>query len=118
MFNLDKSASEKQQNDLKRMVSYFFEREIKRELLNDPSLIGKTKDVYLTASDDLDQVFKGNYPRDLPEDQRRVTDYQLKIFDQLVEQGRVESKFNLSFFTYPDSREAELAGIALSLIHI
>ena len=116
MFNLDKSASEKQQNDLKRMVSYFFEREIKRELLNDPSLIGKTKDVYLTASDDLDQVFKGNYPRDLPEDQRRVTDYQLKIFDQLVEQGRVESKFNLSFFTYPDSREAELAGIASSFM--
>ena len=116
MFDLDKSASEKQQNDLKRMVSYFFEREIKRELLNDPSLIGKTKDVYLTASDDLDQVFKGNYPRDLPEDQRRVTDYQLKIFDQLVEQGRVESKFNLSFFTYPDSREAELAGIASSFM--
>ena len=116
MFDLDKNASEKQQNDLKKMVSYFFEREIKKELLNDPSLIGKTKDVYLTASDDLDQVFKGNYPRDLPENQRRVTDFQLKIFDQLVEQGRVESKFNLSFFTYPDSREAELAGIASSFM--
>ena len=64
----------------------------------------------------MDQVFKGNYPRDLPEKQRRVTDYQLKIFDQLVEQGKVESKFNLSFFTYPDSREAELAGIASSFM--
>ena len=116
MFNLDKNANEKQQNELKKMVSYFFEREIKQELINDPSLLGKTKDVYITASDDLDQVFKGNYPRDLPEKQRRVTDYQLKIFDQLVEQGKVESKFNLSFFTYPDSREAELAGIASSFM--
>ena len=116
MFNLDKNANEKQQNELKKMVSYFFEREIKQELINDPSLLGKTKDVYITASDDLDQVFKGNYPRDLPENQRRVTDYQLKIFDQLVEQGKVESKFNLSFFTYPDSREAELAGIASSFM--
>ena len=89
MFNLDKNANEKQQNELKKMVSYFFEREIKQELINDPSLLGKTKDVYITASDDLDQVFKGNYPRDLPENQRRVTDYQLKIFDQLVEQGKV-----------------------------
>ena len=42
--------------------------------------------------------FKGNYPRDLPEDQRRVSDYQLKIFDQLVANGKVESKFNISFF--------------------
>ncbi len=116
MFNLDKNANEKQQNELKKMVSYFFEREIKQELINDPSLLGKTKDIYITASDDLDQVFKGNYPRDLPEKQRRVTDYQLKIFDQLVEQGKVESKFNLSFFTYPDSREAELAGIASSFM--
>ena len=28
---------------LKKMVSYFFEREIKQELINDPSLLGKNK---------------------------------------------------------------------------
>ena len=116
MADLDLNANEDQENELKRMVSYFFEKEIKNELLNDPSLIGKTKEVYLTASDDLDQVFKGNYPRDLPEDQRRVSDYQLKIFDQLVANGKVESKFNISFFTNADSREAELAGIASSFM--
>ncbi len=116
MADLDLNANEDQENELKRMVSYFFEKEIKNELLNDPSLIGKTKEVYLTASDDLDQVFKGNYPRDLPENQRRVSDYQLKIFDQLVANGKVESKFNISFFTNADSREAELAGIASSFM--
>ncbi len=116
MADLDPNANEDQENELKRMVSYFFEKEIKNELLNDPNLIGKTKEVYLTASDDLDQVFKGNYPRDLPEDQRRVSDYQLKIFDQLVANGKVESKFNISFFTNADSREAELAGIASSFM--
>ncbi len=116
MADLDPNANEDQENELKRMVSYFFEKEIKNELLNDPNLIGKTKEVYLTASDDLDQVFKENYPRDLPEDQRRVSDYQLKIFDQLVANGKVESKFNISFFTNADSREAELAGIASSFM--
>ena len=116
MADLDLNANEDQENELKRMVSYFFEKEIKNELLNDPSLIGKTKEVYLTASDDLDQVFKENYPRDLPENQRRVSDYQLKIFDQLVANGKVESKFNISFFTNADSREAELAGIASSFM--
>tara|TARA_B100001939_G_scaffold20119_1_gene16537 strand:+ start:1537 stop:2805 length:1269 start_codon:yes stop_codon:yes gene_type:complete len=116
MWNLDPNANEDQQNQLKRMVSYFFEREIKQELLKDPNLLGKTKEVYLTASDDLDQVFKGNYPRDLPEDQRRVSDYQLKIFDEMVVNEKVESKFNISFFTNADSREAELAGIASSFM--
>jgi len=116
MWNLDPNANEDQQNQLKRMVSYFFEREIKQELLKDPNLLGKTTEVYLTASDDLDQVFKGNYPRDLPEDQRRVSDYQLKIFDEMVVNEKVESKFNISFFTNADSREAELAGIASSFM--
>ena len=116
MWNLDPNANEDQQNQLKRMVSYFFEREIKQELLKDPNLLGKTTEVYLTASDDLDQVFKDNYPRDLPEDQRRVSDYQLKIFDEMVVNEKVESKFNISFFTNADSREAELAGIASSFM--
>ena len=116
MSNLDPSANEDQQIELKRMVSYIFDREIKEHLLNNPSLLGKTDNVYLTASDDLDQVFKGNYPRDLPEEQRRVSDYQLKIFDKMVSEDKVESKFNISFFTYADSREAELAGIASSVV--
>ena len=55
-----------------------------------------------------DQVYKGNFPRDIPEKQRRVSDYQLKIYDQLVAAGKVISNFNFSFLTRADSREAEL----------
>ena len=113
---LDPDANEDQENEIKKMFSYIFDREMKEHLLKNPSLLGKTDEVFLTASDDLDQVFKGNYPRDLPEDQRRVSDYQLKIFDRLVEEEKVVSKFNVSFFTYADSREAELAGIASSVM--
>ena len=113
---LDPNANEDQENEIKKMFSYILDREMKEHLLKDPSLLGKTDEVFLTASDDLDQVFKGNYPRSLPEDQRRVSDYQLKIFDRLVEEGKVVSKFNISFFTYADSREAELAGIASSIM--
>ena len=113
---LDPNANEDQENEIKKMFSYILDREMKEHLLKDPSLLGKTDEVFLTASDDLDQVFKGNYPRALPEDQRRVSDYQLKIFDRLVEEGKVVSKFNISFFTYADSREAELAGIASSIM--
>ncbi len=113
---LDPDASEDQIMELKKMFAFTFERELKYYLLDNPDSFGKTVDVKLTASDDLDQVFKGNYPRDIPENRRRASDYQLKIFDKLNEDGRVISEFNASFFTNADSREAELAGIASSFM--
>ncbi len=102
--------------DLQDSESFIFEEEIKDHILSNPDDFGKIVEVKLTASDDLDQVFKGNYPRDLPEERRRVNDYQLKIFDKLNSEGRVVSNFNFSFFTNGDSREAELAGIASSFM--
>lgn len=116
MADLDPSATEEQQNQIKRMVSYIFDTEIKNHLLKNPDLLGQTSSVLLTASDDLDQVYKGNFPRNIPENQRRVSDYQLKIYDQLVDDGKVVSNFNFSFFTRADSREAELAGIASAVV--
>ena len=114
--SLDPDASEDQIMELKKMFAFTFERELKYYLLDNLDSFGKTVDVKLTASDDLDQVFKGNYPRDIPENRRRASDYQLKIFDKLNEDGRVISEFNASFFTNADSREAELAGIASSFM--
>ena len=113
---LDQNANEDQITDIKRMFAFIFEEEIKYHILSNPDDFGKIVEVKMTASDDLDQVFKGNYPRELPEERRRVTDYQLKIFDKLNAEGKVESNFNFSFFTNADSREAELAGIASSFM--
>ena len=96
------------------MVSYAYEKEVKELLLKNPDYLGKIVPIRLTASDDLDQVHKGNYPRDIPEEDRRVNNYQLKIYDMLNERGDIKSTFNFSFFTNPDS-EAELAGIASCL---
>ena len=113
---LDQNADEDQITDIKRMFAFIFEEEIKDHILSNPDDFGKIVEVKLTASDDLDQVFKGNYPRDLPEERRRVNDYQLNIFDRLNSEGKVVSNFNFSFFTNGDSREAELAGIASSFM--
>ena len=96
------------------MVSYKYETEVKDLLLKNPDFLGKIVPIKLTASDDIDQVHKRNYPRDIPEKNRRVNDYQLQIYDMLNERGDILSEFNISFFTNPDSREAELAGIASS----
>jgi phosphate transport system permease protein len=70
----------------------------------------------LTASDDVDQVKKGNYPRELSEDRRRIKDIQLSFYDDLEERGKVKYIFNIPFLTRGDSREPELAGVGGSLL--
>ena len=116
MTSLDPGLPEEEDRQLIQMVSYKYETEVKDLLLKNPDYLGKIVPIKLTASDDVDQVHKGNYPRDIPEENRRVNDYQLQIYDMLNERGDILSEFNISFFTSPDSREAELAGIASSFM--
>ena len=116
MTSLDPGLPEEEDRQLIQMVSYKYEAEVKDLLLKNPDFLGKIVPIKLTASDDVDQVHKGNYPRDIPEKNRRVNDYQLQIYDMLNERGDILSEFNISFFTSPDSREAELAGIASSFM--
>jgi len=116
MTSLDTGLPEEEDRQLIQMVSYKYEAEVKDLLLKNPDFLGKIVPIKLTASDDVDQVHKGNYPRDIPEKNRRVNDYQLQIYDMLNERGDILLEFNISFFTSPDSREAELAGIASSFM--
>ena len=83
---------------------------------NDPSVVGQSLTITVPTSDDIDQLLKGNIDRNLPEDRRKVTDQQIGWVDQLVETGEIKSGFNKSFFVNPDSRDAELAGIATAFL--
>jgi phosphate transport system permease protein len=56
------------------------------------------------------------YMLELPQAGRRVTDQQIVWIEQLREAGRIERAFNWRFFTAPDSRDAELAGLYGALI--
>ena len=80
--------------------------------MEDPGLIGETVTLEIPASDPFDQLNKGQVRRDTPEAQRRVDDFEVALFDQLVEQGRVSTPFNFALFTNADSRFPELAGLA------
>ena len=99
-----------------RIFSIEFEQEIREFLKSNKSNINETETIYLTASDDVDQVNKGNYPRDLDEDKRRIKDIQLLFFDDLVDRGLVSYEFNLPFLMRGDSREPELAGVGGSIV--
>jgi len=76
-----------------------------------PDQIGSTIQLWVPADDDVDMLMKGHFDRDKPEAERRIKDNQIAWVDKLAAQGRVESRFNRTFFTAGDSREPELAGI-------
>ena len=80
-------------------------------VLADPSLIGQTRSVWVTADDEVDMLVKGHFDRDAPPSERRVSDQMIGWVDQLEARGAVKKRFNLTFFTAGDSREPELAGI-------
>jgi len=106
----------KEEKALINLFSPDYEYEIRNFLIKNPDFINKKTILKLTASDDVDQLHKGNYPRHLPEDRRRINNFQLKIYDSLLEQNKIDKIFNAYLFKKGDSRNPELAGIGGALV--
>lgn len=104
------------ENEILLLFSPDYEIEIKKYLANNLDIIGQTVTLELTSSDDIDQLNKGNFPRELPENMRRVSDFQLEVFDKLNSENQISKIFNNYFFSNGDSRDPELAGIGGSLM--
>jgi phosphate transport system permease protein len=85
--------------------------EIRDAVVAKPELIGKSQEVWVPASDDVDMLVKGHIDRTLPEGERRMSDKEIAWLDALAAQGRIETRLNWRFFTQGDSREPELSGI-------
>lgn len=94
-----------------RLISSGADIRLLNMLLEDPSLVGATQTIWFKASADLDSFMKGQIPRDVPEDERKVSDKQIAWIDHLDDLGLVKKRFNFDFFTMADSREPEQAGI-------
>ena len=96
---------------LRSLVSSQAARDVRAMVLNDPSLIGTTRDVWVLADTDIDQLWKGNIDRTLPENRRRVNDQVIGWVDQLAADDRIRSAFAWNLFTNADSRDPQLAGV-------
>ena len=101
---------------LYRLVSIGAEYDLRDLVIENPQLIGGTSDIWLRAHSEAGSYLKGQVAVDIPESDRRVKDSQVAWLDQLQEEGRVESRFNTTFFTQGDSREPEMAGIKAALV--
>jgi phosphate transport system permease protein len=79
--------------------------ELKRQIINNPDLIGKKTVFYLPASSKIDVYFKHKNQSSLDED--------LII---LLQKLTIRTDFNWQFFKNADSREAENAGVAAGVV--
>ena len=85
--------------------------DLQNRVLDDPSLIGTTRRLWITASDDVDMFVKHPVDPDTPEADRRISDREIAWVNALAADGAIETQFNTRFFTGGDSRDAERAGI-------
>ncbi|WP_235185807.1 phosphate ABC transporter permease PstA [Methylomarinum vadi] len=105
------ARSRREKKDLYALISSGASFQLRKMVLQDNSLVGKTVSVWVPANDDVDMLFKGHIDRRVKQSDRRVNDRQLAWIDRLVAENRIEKHFNKAFFTSGDSREPELAGI-------
>jgi phosphate transport system permease protein len=79
--------------------------------IRDPSLLGQTVEVWLTAASNTDLLAKGVFDLSVDEEDRRVSDREILLFDRLQEEGRIRLGFNRLFLSNSDSTVPEQAGI-------
>lgn len=82
------------------------------EYKNDPSLIGTTESVWLPAHERVDVFIKQN----AHDWETKVSPKQKEFIAELQKTDDIDLNFNTAFFTYGDSQEPELAGIAGAFI--
>jgi len=93
------------------LVSSGADFELRKRVLADPDVIGTRQTLWVPADDDVDMFLKGHIERSVPETDRRIKDNQIAWLDRLAAEGRIEKRFNSTFFSAGDSRDPELAGI-------
>ncbi|NYS60919.1 phosphate ABC transporter permease PstA [Vreelandella salicampi] len=90
------------------VISRTVVRTIPLELRNNPDMVGASTNEWVLVDSEVDQYLKGNRSSLDPEQEAAI--------DALVESGKVEMRFNTTFFTNGDSKIAEYAGILSAVV--
>lgn len=106
----------KEKKELYSLISSGAVFQLQKMLQQQPNLLGETIKIWVPADDDVDMLLKGNIARDVPENNRRLSNNQLEWIDKWITEKKITKRFNKTFFTSGDSREPELAGILGALM--
>jgi len=114
-----KSYPTNNRDEEKQLIKLFtsdFEFEVKKLFLSNLNILNTVVPFKITASSDLDQLHKGNYTKNIAEDRRKISNYQLKIYDHFMEKNKITKVYNNYFLTNGDSRNPEIAGIGGAML--
>ena len=106
--------SRKEKRAIFKLFSTNAEFTIKDELISSPEDFNETVTIWVRLDDDVDSYLKEDFASG--EAGLRINEQQAKWLAKLNNEERIESRFNVSFFTSSDSREPELAGIKGALM--
>jgi len=99
---------------LSKLFSTNAEFKVKDNLLASPNQFSQKTSIWIRLDDDADTYLKDDVI--IGEANARIDQKQAIWIKTLVEQNRIQKKFNFSFFTNGDSREPELAGVKGALV--
>jgi phosphate transport system permease protein len=105
-----------QMREIGALLSRDVDMEIRKVVLADPALIGKTVPIWVLASGRVDSLMKGQLDRNLPAQTRKISDQQLAWIDKLTASGALAKRFNTGLFTNGASSNPETAGIGVAMV--
>ncbi|OXT00451.1 phosphate ABC transporter, permease protein PstA [Notoacmeibacter marinus] len=91
---------------------------VRRQVLDNPDLVGQTVEFDLLASSRIDGYYKGRVDRASVNRGMVLTSVHLDVADALKEEGLVERRFNLDFIIGADASDnrPEQAGVGVALL--
>ena len=110
------SASKTQMREVGALLSRDVDVEIRKAVLADPSVIGKTVPIWVLASGRVNSLLKGQLDRNLPASTRKLSDQQVAWIDKSVAAGTLAKRFNTGLFTNGASSNPETAGIGVAMV--
>ncbi len=109
-------SSRADRRELNRLLSIGAGFQVRDMIVNEPALLGETREIWVPAAANIDMLVKGKIDPSVDAAMRPVSDRQIEWANRLIEQERLETRFNVALFTNGDSREPELAGIKGALM--
>ncbi|MEA3512037.1 MAG: phosphate ABC transporter permease PstA [Campylobacterota bacterium] len=92
----------------RKLISRAWLRDLPRSVENNPELMDTKQMVWALADDQVDMYMKEQY--------YKLKSKDLATLKVLIEEGKVEKRFNTIFFTHGDSKIAENSGILSAVV--
>jgi phosphate transport system permease protein len=102
--------------NLYSLLSNIAHLELSNKQKNNPELFGNKTVLWFTSSSSVDMFLKGKILASNKEESRNLTNQQIDWIKSLQAEEAVKSSFNWNFFKNADSSEAEIAGVAASIV--